>query len=64
MNEELHKMNWSPMNHEVDYHNGWFYVDNEPAQRRPKLTLKANKLYSKGIRATYSNRGNTFFIYD
>lgn len=62
MNRELHTSGLSPMNHEVDYHRGWFYIDDDPAQQRPDLTAEARELYAKGERARYSSQGNTFFL--
>ena len=64
MNRELHMSGLSPMNHEVNYCRGWFYIDDDPAQRRPDLTAKARDLYSQGVRAVYAPAGNTFFLPD
>ena len=62
MNRELHASGLSPRNHEVEYHRGWFYIDDDPAQQRPDLTAEARELYAKGERAVYSSQGNTFFL--
>ena len=62
MNRELHASGLSPRNHDVEYHRGWFYIDDDAPQQRPDLTAEARELYAKGERAVYSSHGNTFFL--
>ncbi|MCK4668192.1 hypothetical protein KAU33_15685 [Candidatus Dependentiae bacterium] len=62
MNRELNASGLCPANFDVSYSKGWFYIDDDPAQRRPDLTAEARELYSKGIRAQYAPSANTFFL--
>jgi len=62
MNRELHDSGLCPGNHDVSYYKGWFYIDDDPAQRRPDLTAEARELYSKGVKAQYAPSTNTFFL--
>lgn len=64
MNRELNASGLCPANFDVSYCKGWFYIDNDPAQRRPDITAEARELYSEGVRAVYSSVGNTFFLPD
>lgn len=44
----LHDNSICQFNHDLDYSHGWFYFDDEPAQRMPEIVAKAKRLQSGG----------------
>jgi hypothetical protein len=62
-NRFLHKTNRCPANHEVDYANGWFYLDGKKFHR-PELTVEADQLMRAGATVFFWNEGNTFVLGD
>lgn len=64
MNRNLHANSICPGNHEVDYHNGWFYFDGRPSQR-PELTAEVDKIMKNGYYYVgYSRVWNTYVLVD
>lgn len=62
-NRELNKRNICPANHDVDYANGWFYMDGENVGQRPDYTAEADQMMKTGShRVLYWPEGNTYVI--
>jgi hypothetical protein len=52
LNSERHKSGLCPHNHDIDYRNGWFRIDDGSPFRRSDLVKKAHQLFAQGVRAT------------
>lgn len=63
-NRELDKNNMCPANHEVEYQNGWFYLDGKNVGHRPELTAEADQLLESSATVWYWQEGNTFVLGD
>jgi len=60
---ELDKCGICPANHTLGYHRGWYYVDDEPAQRRPDLTRRAEQsMADPDWVVGYWPRGNCYVL--
>jgi hypothetical protein len=53
--ERLHANSICPLNHHLDYRNGWFYFDEDRPFQWPELTRKARALHQSGV--TVRGRG-------
>jgi hypothetical protein len=61
-NKRLHEDSICPANHEVAYHNGWYYFDGEPRQR-PDVTREARKLENDMmVEVAFQSCWNTYVI--
>lgn len=59
-NQRLHQNQICPANHEVQYGNGWYYLDGEPRQR-PEITRRAKELEEDPNKMVFFNE--TFNTY-
>lgn len=62
LNARLHQTQLCPANHNVNYHNGWYYVDGNPSQR-PSLTRRAKELMDEpGTEVRFNDAWNTYVL--
>jgi len=61
-NARLHKRQICPANHNVEYANGWYYVDGEPRQA-VDVTRRSNELRENpDVSVFYNDTWNTYVL--
>jgi len=62
LNQRLHKNSICPANHNINYYNGWYYLDGDPSQR-PDITRRAKELEeSFQSKVMYQSTWNTYVL--
>jgi hypothetical protein len=59
----LHRHNICPLNHNLDYGNGWFYFDDDPPFHDPELIREAEQLMSQGLSGMRRYEGMREILY-
>ena len=61
--KRLHRHGICPLNHSLDYGNGWFYYDEDPPCRDTELVSEAELLMTQGISGMRRHEGTREILF-